>query len=72
LSQSGQKGKRRHILNVVRIFVACGALYLAFRNQNMAELGGQLLELNPLIFCAALGPVVICDSLAAFFACFVD
>jgi hypothetical protein len=35
--------------------VACGALYLAFRNQNMAELGGQLLGLNPLTFCAALG-----------------
>ena len=55
MSQGGQKGKRRHILNVVRIFVACGALYLAFRNQNMAELGGQLLELNPLIFGAAIG-----------------
>jgi len=55
LSQDSEKGKKRHILNLLRIFVAGGALFLAFKNQNMAELGGQLLQLNPLIFAVAVG-----------------
>jgi len=55
LSQNGEKRKKSLILNLLRIFVAGGALFLAFKNQNMAELGGQLLQLNPLIFAVATG-----------------
>lgn len=55
MSQDSEKRKKRHILNFLRIFVAGGALFLAFRNQNMAELGGQLLQLNPLILAVAVG-----------------
>jgi uncharacterized membrane protein YbhN (UPF0104 family) len=55
LSQDGEKKIKRHILNLLRIFVAGGALFLAFKNQNMAELGEQLLQLNPWIFGVAVG-----------------
>ena len=55
LSQDGEKRKKRYILNFLRIFVAAGALFLAFKNQNMAELGEKLRQLNPLIFAVAVG-----------------
>jgi len=49
LSQGGEKRRKRHILNLLRVFVAGGALFLAFKNRE------QLLELNPWIFAVAAG-----------------
>jgi glycosyltransferase 2 family protein len=55
LAQTEVKGKKRHILTVLRIVVAAGALYLAFRNQDLGQLSRQLMKLNPLVFAAAVG-----------------
>jgi uncharacterized protein (TIRG00374 family) len=63
LAQTKSKGKKRHIFTVLRIIVAAGALYLAFRNQDLGQLGGQLLKLNPLVFAAALGIFLLAQLL---------
>ena len=55
MAQTKLKSKKRHISTVLRALVAAGALYLAFRNQDLGQLGGQLLKLNPLVFVAAVG-----------------
>jgi uncharacterized membrane protein YbhN (UPF0104 family) len=55
LTQSGKKEKKRYVSVILRILVAAGALYLVFRGEDLRELAGIMLRLNPWVFFAAIG-----------------
>jgi len=55
LTQSGKKEKKRYVSVILRILVAAGALYLVFRGEDLRELAGIMLRVNPWVFLAAIG-----------------
>jgi len=55
LAQSCKKEKKRYVSVILRILVATGALYLVFRGEDLRELAGIMLRVNPWVFLAAIG-----------------
>lgn len=55
----GGKGLSRHGSHVIRFVIAAGALYLAFKGEDIGRIGRILLGLNIWVFAVALGLYVV-------------
>jgi len=62
---NNKAAKTRHLSYLFRFVVAAGALYLAFRGEDLREVAGVILGLNLWIFAAALGLYIISQVIFA-------